>query len=198
MANGTTGLTAETFDQLLSWLGRDRDDAARRYEEIRSRLIRVFICRGCCAAEELADETIDRVAAKVPQIAGSYTGNPALYFYGVAERIYLEHVKCRPVSHSPAPAIPAAEVELKDRCLEACMERIPPKNRELILAYYGHHNPERSKIEARRDLARSLKLGANALCIRAHRIREGLRRCVAACFERAQSDHGNDSAKGAT
>jgi len=185
MAKGSTELTGQAFNRLLEWLGQDRDLAARRYEHIRSRLIRIFICRGCTVPEELADETIDRVAGKVQQIAGAYVGDPALYFYGVAEKIYLEHTKNRSVLWLPLSNGSSGEIELKHECLEGCMERLSQPSRDLIIAYYG--NDGRSKIESRKDLAQCLGLRANALWIRAHRIRESLRKCVSECFNRAQS-----------
>lgn len=177
----STGLTAEEFNQLLGWLAEDRDAAARRYEEIRSRLVRIFVCRGCSAAEELADRTIDRVATKITQIAGSYEGDPALYFYGVAEKIYLEQVKQVSIPVRPPPERSDIEAEAKYQCLEGCMERLSVRNRELILAYYGDF--EGGRTAARKDLAERLGLGANALWIRAHRIRESLRKCVSDCFK---------------
>ena len=57
-------LTREALDRLLHWLDRDRDRAGQRYEQIRSGLIKVFLCRGAVDPEELADETINRVARK--------------------------------------------------------------------------------------------------------------------------------------
>ena len=65
MGNGSTELTGQAFNGLLDWLGTDRDSAARRYEQIRSRLIKIFVCRGCTATEELADETLDRVGKRL-------------------------------------------------------------------------------------------------------------------------------------
>lgn len=53
------------FEQLLAWLDEDRELAGKKYEEIRFRLINLFIARGCRISEELADKTIDRVARKV-------------------------------------------------------------------------------------------------------------------------------------
>jgi hypothetical protein len=64
------------FDALLSWLDADRERAALRYEQIRSRLIRIFICRGSPVAEELADRTIDRVMRKIAEIAETFSGDP--------------------------------------------------------------------------------------------------------------------------
>ena len=79
-------LSKDLFDALLVWLDPDRELAACKYEEIRSRLIRIFKSRGSPVAEDLADETFDRVARKLDEIAGSFSGDPALYFYGVGHR----------------------------------------------------------------------------------------------------------------
>jgi DNA-directed RNA polymerase specialized sigma24 family protein len=178
--NGKKDLTREVFDQMLDWLDQDREGAGRRYEEIRSRLIKIFVCRGCVAAEDLADEAINRVAGKVQQIAGTYVGNPAFYFYGVADKIYLEYLRKMPAPLSIAPAGPTEETELRCRCLEQCIERLSPENRKLILMYYGNH--ERRTIDMRKYLAQQMGIGANALWIRAHRIRMALRKCVCECL----------------
>jgi DNA-directed RNA polymerase specialized sigma24 family protein len=178
-------LTAAAFNQLLDWLDRDRETAARRYEQIRSRLITIFECRGCPVAEELADTTIDRVATKISQITADYVGDPEKYFYGVAGKIYLEYVRKRPVPEPAPPPILTEEIELKYRCLEQCMEGLREENRELILFYYGQDG--RQKINQRKALAVRLGLAANALSMRAHRIRESLGKCVSDCFHRWQS-----------
>ena len=148
------------------------------------------------AAEELADETIDRVAEKTQQIAGSYVGDPASYFCGVAHKIYLEHAR-KVISHLttlPADVAdkkepPQDEGEFRYRCMEQCMEHISIQNRELILAYYGAANDPQGKIAGRKELSQRLGIGANALWIRTHRIREGLKKCVEMCLERKQANN---------
>jgi DNA-directed RNA polymerase specialized sigma24 family protein len=178
-------LTQESFDRLLDWLDRDRDRAGDRYEEIRSQLIKIFVCRGCTTAEELADETINRVAKKLHEILDNYVGDPALYFYGVAQMVHLEYL--RKNTAPPPHTLSAAdqEAELKYACLEECMERLSDRNRELILLYYGEDR--QAKIDRRKELAERLGIGTNALWIRAHRIRESLRECVSQCLKRRQS-----------
>lgn len=183
-------LTLESFDQLLGWLDRDRDRAGQRYEQVRSRLIKIFACRGCTVPEELADETMNRVAGKIPQIAESYVGDPAAYFYAVADKIYLEYVRRAPSHLTPLPADVAQkkapdEIEPGYRCLERCMDRLSAQNRELILFYYGH-NDAQSKSQGRKELSERLGIGTNALWIRAHRIRETLKKCVGECLQRKQ------------
>src|SRR4051812_38473198 len=88
-------LTQESFQMLLGWLDANVESAAEKYEKIRQRLIRIFIGRGCYEAEMLADRTIDRVSSKVSQISSNYVGEPATYFYGVANKIHLEWLRAQ-------------------------------------------------------------------------------------------------------
>lgn len=192
-------LTPGAFGHLLDWLDHDRDRAGQRYEQIRSRLIKIFECRGCTAAEELADETINRVAEKTQQIAGSYVGDPASYFCGVAHKIYLEyarkvtsHLTTLPADVADKKELLLEEAEFRYRCMEQCMERISVQNRELILAYYGAANDPQGKITGRKELSQRLGIGANALWIRTHRIREGLKKCMKLCLERRQAGHSGE------
>ncbi|MFL6230009.1 MAG: hypothetical protein ACJ741_14655, partial [Pyrinomonadaceae bacterium] len=61
-------LTRDAFEGLLTWLDSDREQAGKKYEDIRSSLIKIFTWRGVAEAEELADETINRVARKVKDL----------------------------------------------------------------------------------------------------------------------------------
>lgn len=185
-------LTQDAFDTLLDWLDADRDRAGRKYESIRLRLIKIFNCRGCHEAEELADETINRVVARVVELAGGYKGDPALYFYGVSQKVHLEYLR---KAHSQPINLPLAKesglntpaidltsnIEPEYECLERCLEQLPPDNRDLVLRYYQQER--KAKIEHRKSLARELGIAVNALRIRAHRIRLVLQRCVRDCVE---------------
>jgi DNA-directed RNA polymerase specialized sigma24 family protein len=177
--NKDLDLTKETLDLLLGWLDPDRDRAGAKYEEIRRRLIRLFICRGCTEAEDLADETINRVISKLCEVAKGYQGDPALFFYGVAKKIYLEYVrrKAKPIANVSAagPGRPEQDYE----CLDRCMQTLPPDQRDLVLQYY--REDKRAKIDNRRQLALRLGIGINALRIRAHRIKAALQECVEKC-----------------
>jgi DNA-directed RNA polymerase specialized sigma24 family protein len=176
-------LTQESFDALLAWLDPSRERAGQRYEEIRRRLIKLFTCRGCHEAEVLADETIDRVVKRLKEIEASYTGDRALYFYGVANKVHLEYLR-RKTPAPPPPPPPdddADEEEREHACLDLCMGRLPQANRELILRYYQEEKG--AKIDHRRRQAESLGIALNALRIRAHRIRAVLEECVEECLE---------------
>lgn len=188
-------VTQEAFDDLLDWLDADRDSAGSKYESIRVRLIKIFTCRGCCEADDLADETINRVTAKLGEIAEGYSGDPALYFYGVAQKVHLEYLRRKspvqessPVGREPGgktawASVPADEVEHEYTCLEQCMDHLPPENRQLVLEYY--QNEKRAKIDHRKKLADQLGIAVNALRIRAHRIRLQLQVCVESCLDQA-------------
>jgi DNA-directed RNA polymerase specialized sigma24 family protein len=175
--------TQESFDALLSWLDPDREVAGQKYEELRRRLVKLFVCRGCAEAESLADDTIDRVIWKLPEIRETYVGEPARYFYAVANKIYLEYLRTRPAPPPPPPTADPGDSELEFHCLEQCMERLTPKNRQLVLRYY--QDERRAKIDHRKRLAEELGVAINALRIRAHRIRAALQVCVENCLREA-------------
>ncbi len=178
-------LTQAAFDSLLAWLDADREQAGRKYENIRQRLIKIFTCRGRPDAEELADETINRVTLKAPEVAQAYVGDPALYFYGVAQKIYLESMRKRPPAVVPVVAASSDEIEREYECLERCLEQVSPHGRELVLEYY--QNDKRAKIDQRKQLAQRFGIAQNALRIRAHRIRATLQQCVEECLQQSLS-----------
>lgn len=168
---------------MLDWLDSDRERAGIRYEEIRRSLIRIFINRGCDEAEDLADETINRVVSKLDEIKKEFTGEPARYFYGVANKVLLEHQRRKQPQPPQFPPDDSTRVELEYRCLEYCIGRLSEENRELLLLYYQAEG--REKIEQRKLLADKLQIGPNALRIRAFRIRTALQQCVEKCIERS-------------
>jgi DNA-directed RNA polymerase specialized sigma24 family protein len=184
-------ITQEAFDGLLDWLDSNREQAAQEYEKIRTRLIKIFTCRGCGEADDLADETINRVTSKVDSLARSYSGDPALYFYGVAQKVHLEYLRARPLLQNSMDAgrKPGSvhlveadnDIEQEYACLEQCMNQLTAENRRLVLDYY--QDEKRAKIERRRKLAEEIGIAVNALRIRAHRIRLQLQQCVTACLE---------------
>jgi RNA polymerase sigma factor (sigma-70 family) len=186
-------VTQQAFDSLLNWLDSDRETAGSKYERIRVRLIKIFTCRGCGEADDLADETINRVTSKLGEIAQTYSGDPALYFYGVAQKVHLEYLRKRqptqesstgnrePGGQSAWPSETSDEVEREYSCLERCMDGLPPENRRLVLEYYQEE--KRAKIDHRKMLADQFGIAVNALRIRAHRLRLQLQHCVQHCLE---------------
>lgn len=183
-----SSLTKEQFDQLLNWLDPTLDGASAKYEAIRRRLILIFLNRGSAEAEDLADETINRVAKKLPSIKEDYVGDPATYFYGVAKYVFKEHLRkgkqqLQSPPSSPPPHDEHDEMEARLNCLDQCLAKLKPESRELILRYYDEQN--QGKIPTHKEMSAELQLKAGALRARAHRIRVRLEKCVLECLEGA-------------
>jgi RNA polymerase sigma factor (sigma-70 family) len=176
-------MSPESFEALLNWLDPDREQAAIKYEQIRGALIKYFQGRGCFDAEDLADETINRVIRRLDVIRNDVHGDPLRYFYGVARMVMMEYQRRKP-SASPSPSeIDSNLVELEFRCLEECISKLRKEDRELVLQYYQADG--REKIEQRKQLAETLGIAPNALRIRAYRIRAALQKCLDECMERS-------------
>jgi DNA-directed RNA polymerase specialized sigma24 family protein len=179
-------LTQSAFDGLLDSLGPDREDAARRYLEIRRNLVRLFEWRGCPTPEEYADETLNRCARKIGD--GREIRDVGTYAIGVARMLVREMGRerirePRPLEDAPEPrtmpADPADETESRVGCLRRCLARVTPESRELILNYYQGDKGE--KIRNRKSLGQLFGLPANTLRMRALRVREKLQMCVERC-----------------
>jgi DNA-directed RNA polymerase specialized sigma24 family protein len=175
-------ITREGFDQLLTWLDPDREQAGVRYEKIRHRLIEIFASRGCREAEDLADEVINRVARKSQDVAEGYVGDPAHYFYAVAKNVRLEYWKVKPPAEMPTTPEPISEEQLSRElaCLEQCLGHLPEQAREQFLQY--HSEEQQVKIGHRKELCNRLGISPNALRIRIHRIGMILKRCLEDCL----------------
>lgn len=174
------GITQEQFDSLLTWLGKDRDLGATKYETIRAGLVRVFISKGFNDAEDLADETINRVITRLPDIRENYAGEPTRYFHGVARNIIRESSRRKEISAEVSaiwidPRPTSGELE----CLERCLQLLNEEKRDLILDYflYEGHN----KIEHHKEMAVELGITDGALRGRVHHIRASLLDCIRQC-----------------
>lgn len=179
--NKNWSLSQEAFDALLDWLDSDREQAGLKYEQIRSRLIKIFAGRGCVDPEELADETINRVTSKLSEIQGEFTGDRARYFFGVANKVYLEYLRRKtpqPPALSPEDSLQA---ELEYRCLEHCVAQLSEDDRSLLLREYGAKG--RTQADQRKALAEEIGISLNALRIRVYRIRVALKECVEKCIQ---------------
>jgi DNA-directed RNA polymerase specialized sigma24 family protein len=188
--------TEDAFQQFLKWLDQGVDSGGEKYLEMRRRLAAYFDRKSCLGADELADDTLSRVAQKLDE-KGSITGlSPAHYCYVVAKFVFLEYLRsgersqvsleelpgaAQPHSRAPlaAEAMGTSGAEARLECLEHCLNKLTASDRQLILDYY--HGEHRAKIEKRSQIALSLGVTMNALSIRACRIRQKLEVCVRRC-----------------
>ena len=190
--------TQEAFRHFLQWLDDGVDSAGERYLEIHRRLAAYFDRKNCRTPEELADETLNRVAQKLEEKGSITELSPAHYCYVTAKFVFLEYLRGRERAHSSFAEIAnsadksgfarSSGAELQTpaterlyESLEHCLNQLPTRDRELILEYY--QGELRAKIDRRSRLAARLGISLNALSIRACRIRDKLEACVRKCRE---------------
>lgn len=180
-------LTPEDFAQFLRWLSPDPELAIEEYMTIRKKLVSFFVRKGCPVADELCDETLDRVNKKVAE-GGQYE-NRLGFCYGVARNVWKEYLReIHSVSLSEDIPSPSNHDRLSHeqqlQCLEACLEELSARDRDLITRF--HTGQGRERIETRKQLARE-NGSENTLRIRAFRIRRKLRVCVSQCVKKSAS-----------
>jgi RNA polymerase sigma factor (sigma-70 family) len=177
-------LTQGAFNRFLQWLDSGTDSGGLRYIEIRQRLVHYFDRKNCLLPEELADETLNRVARRLEEEGAISTDVPEHYCYIVARFVLLESFRKRDrlTKLDDRLSAPADSTEENDeaqhraQCLERCVSSLDADDRELIIGYY--QGSQRTKIENRKSIATRLGITMNALSIRACRIREKLEACV--------------------
>jgi len=179
--------TEESFEALLTWLDpNDREAAGRAYELIRTGLIQTLISRGFSNAEDLADDAINRVTKRVPEIAPTYDGPPAKYFYGVLRNVIKEQGENREITTDEFPVQLVDVQRTSDAydCLLSCLTRLPKKKCDLILDYYTYQGS--NKVSCHTDMANEMGISENALRMQAYHIRHKLGKCVRDCLSRSE------------
>lgn len=187
IAAGLTGLLRR-FDL-------DATRAWERYEDIRRRLVKFFEWNQCAGAEDLADEVLDRVAAKSDS---EEIREVDKYCFGVARFVCLEaHKKMHRVT--PSENLPGGEDSLPDAhdhseeivnrlyeekrltCLRKSLAKLTPSDRDLVIQYYSAE--EQKQKVFRRELAKKAGLKMGTLRVRTNRLREQLEQLVKRCLE---------------
>jgi DNA-directed RNA polymerase specialized sigma24 family protein len=193
-------LTQAAFHRLLNWLNEENEDddsGGRKYEEMRQKLISYFDRRNCRSPEDLADETLNRVALKLDEKGSITNVTPAQFCFIKARQVLHEYwrrpdlkeialedtlVTDLPDQH-PSLVINSndeqEEEEKRMRCLEHCLQNLKRSDHDLIIRYY--YGEERVKIDNRQKLANELGISSKALVVRALRIRKKLEECVERC-----------------
>jgi len=186
----TERLTREGLDQLLLVLGRNRDEAAARYERLRERLVFFFARRQFILAESLADEVVDRLASKLG--GGERIEVPESYAYGIARLVAQEETRrCireaeanRHYTRNISSVFDTQNEGAIQEAMEACLSRHPEEDRKLLMEYYTSRG--QALIDHRRQMAENLGMTQNALRKRVFRLRRVIETCV-----RARISHEN-------
>jgi len=174
-------LTREKFAGFLEWLSPDRDRAGEEYERLRFRLQLFFSQRRCSFADELADETINRVILKSSE---ERIENKIAYCYGVAKNVFRESIrKERPqvdIDEVNLAAVAPDEPSFSRECLDKCLEKLPADSRNLLLDYFSE--ARLAKIKLHRTISENLKTSQTALRMRIMRTKLKLKICVQECM----------------
>jgi DNA-directed RNA polymerase specialized sigma24 family protein len=190
-------LTSPAFERLLKWLDEGGNSDGLKYLEVRRRLAAYFDRKNCAAPDDLADETLNRVARRLDEEGVIETETPAKYCYIVARFVFMEYLRATQKANVQLDEVRRQskgdsavrneaddEIHIKDvllKCLRKCTGELEPINREIITRYYV--GKQRIKIENRRAVAEELGITVNALSIRACRIRDKLEGCVRKCVD---------------
>jgi RNA polymerase sigma factor (sigma-70 family) len=190
-------LTQLAFRRLLEWLDDGIDSHGETYLEMRRRLVSYFDRRNRPFADDLADETLNRIGRTLEKCGSIAVTPPARYCYVVARFVLLEDLRRGrryiqvDEARTPSRIEPALRFDRDDaasaqeqrlECLDRCLHQLKPEQREIAIEYY--RDAKRQRIEHRRELARRLGITMNALGVRACRIRNTLESCVGACCDR--------------
>src|SRR6185503_19180191 len=114
--------------------------AADEFIRLRQQLIRFFLSRGISAAEDLADNTLERVANRLDK--GEVVSDLQQYSFGVARRVFTETLRQRRREFDVEELLSKpvlkerSELEPYLECLESCLELLSKADRRLVLAYY--------------------------------------------------------------
>jgi DNA-directed RNA polymerase specialized sigma24 family protein len=179
--------TQEVFDKLLLCLDPDRERAGEEYEMLRLRLLTYFRSRACLCAEELADESLNRLAQKVA--AGEPIREMTRYCYGLARLVWMEYLRDPITKNTSLDDLPALPTLMPDPllqqerldCFQHCLRRLTAEERQLIVSYWDHD--QQSDSAARREMAARLGISPTALRIRVSRGKKKLKDCYYNCLE---------------
>ena len=189
-------LAIEEFERLLSRLDDDRSRAAEKYLILRRKLVKIFERRGCVAADDLADQALDRIARKLEKeeihdLKWAPIDDEGNFLLDEFESDDLLVGDSDPENRI-ARAIGG---EKEAACLQNCLRKLPPRQHELMIAYYEGERSE--KIELRQQLARDRGISTKCLRDQANWLRARLRMCVKQCLRNqscwARHLNGHDS-----
>src|SRR5215470_2511698 len=133
--------TQEAFRYFLQWLDEGVDSGGERYLEMRRRLALYFDRKNCVSPDDLADETLNRVARKLEEKGSIKELTPAHYCYVAARFVFLEYLRSREhtqtsfdepahsalhplLAGSPGRDSQGEPVEKLHGCLEQCLKQL--------------------------------------------------------------------------
>jgi len=176
-------LNAESYSLLLQALSSNEDVAASEFTKLRDSLVRFFLIKGEMEADEAADETLDRLAAKLdgPVVIENLTK----YSFGIARLVFLENLR---KTSKADQAVKAYAWERADRIqpdeetdgfsrMRDCFGKLSDPDKDLLRSYFADV-PRGRLDEERIQLAGSMGASLNNLRLKIFRLRRRLEDCV--------------------
>jgi DNA-directed RNA polymerase specialized sigma24 family protein len=170
------------FEALLSTLDADSERSAVAYRQLHQRLIRFFRLNNASDPEALADEALDRLAARIAATPLESISSPQAFALGVARHLLQEDARRQrrdgEVASEWASQYLADNGHQEDllQALDHCMALMREDQRQLLSSYYQWIGQQ--KIEHHRELAQKLGLTMNAMRNRVMRARVELDKCL--------------------
>src|SRR5437763_8010674 len=129
-------LTPDAFNQYLAHLSSDREEAGRKYVEMKQELVSFFTRRGHPDPEKLANETLDRAARKALAGELNYSGDHLRDLIGFARNVSKEgwrDIEPEPIDgiDPPAPDNPYDDEEFF-LCMDQCLAQLTEHSRSLL------------------------------------------------------------------
>ncbi len=174
-------ITPENFSALLDALGGG-DAGASAYERLRSKLILFFTRRLLRSPEDIADEVLDRLAARLGE--GIAIASIDAFALGIARHVAMEQVRAQSQVQAADDTfwnnVPAAsdtqDSEAEIARMERCLEQMPFSEANLLRSYYL--TAGKKMISTREQLAKQLGISPVALRQRVFQARQQLKACM--------------------
>ncbi len=173
---------AESYILLLKTFSSDEETATDAYLKLRNLLVKFLQIKGDDEPEESADETLDRVAAKIG--ANVLIEDLTKYSFGVARLVFLENLR-KSANRKKAFENFQAEYERLEITEESddfkpfreCFESLPDTDKNILRDYF-EDLPNAELNEKRLKLADLQSLSLNGLRLKIFRLRKHLDDCV--------------------
>jgi DNA-directed RNA polymerase specialized sigma24 family protein len=173
-------LSQESLDAFLAFLDPNREQAGQKYEKLRQKMMTVFRARGIYNPEDAVDEAIDRV---IRRLGDTEVQNLMAFALGVARvvasefhkrptTVALDHVPELSISANPLGNENEQQTYRHQICLEKCLQKIKPEDRELVEEWYLYTGGQ--KIERKRQMAARRGVNLDTLRVQAFRTRREL------------------------
>ena len=172
----------EALIEFLRRLRPDSPSTEQAYQTTRLKLEFFFRWKRCHDPQDLADETIRRLVAKLKDqsINVNAIDSPSGYLYTFAKNVYREYVRQSIKDQKLAKGLLAEWPQFvgeQEDCRVECLKELAPQDAELMIAYYA--DPEE-----RDKLLDAGHFNLSSLRVRIHRIKMKLKACYKECLKK--------------